>query len=119
PGPPAGPHPALRPIGEATRLLPHRAGQASPFLSAESGLLLPPAPASGDQRWVRRPLQSEPRTRRRGIHYFPGNEGGQPWETGGFQVASMAARLPYRWKGWNCRGPAKYRDMLLDVGTEE
>jgi len=31
----------------------------------------------------------------------------------------MAARLPYRWKGWNCRGPAKYRDMLLDVGTEE
>lgn len=21
--------------------------------------------------------------------------------------------------GWNCRGPAKYRDMLLDIGTEE
>jgi Mn-containing catalase len=22
-------------------------------------------------------------------------------------------------QGWNCRGPAKYRDMLLDIGTEE
>lgn len=22
-------------------------------------------------------------------------------------------------QGWNCRGPAKYRDLLLDVGTEE
>src|SRR5690606_17160397 len=22
-------------------------------------------------------------------------------------------------QGWNCRGPAKYRDMLMDIGTEE
>ncbi len=27
--------------------------------------------------------------------------------------------LQYLFQGWNCRGPAKYRDMLLDIGTEE
>src|SRR3954468_12811073 len=25
----------------------------------------------------------------------------------------------YLFQGWNCRGPAKYRDMLLDIATEE
>jgi Mn-containing catalase len=27
--------------------------------------------------------------------------------------------MQYLFQGWNCRGPAKYRDMLLDIGTEE
>jgi Mn-containing catalase len=27
--------------------------------------------------------------------------------------------LTYLFQGWNCRGPAKYRDMLLDTATEE
>lgn len=31
----------------------------------------------------------------------------------------MTVMMQYLFQGWNCRGPAKYRDMLLDVGTEE
>ena len=27
--------------------------------------------------------------------------------------------MTYLFQGWNCRAPAKYRDMLLDIGTEE
>lgn len=27
--------------------------------------------------------------------------------------------MTYLFQGWNCRGPVKYRDMLLDIGTEE
>src|SRR3712207_3068485 len=27
--------------------------------------------------------------------------------------------MTYLFQGWNCRGPQKYRDMLLDIGTEE
>jgi len=27
--------------------------------------------------------------------------------------------MQYLFQGWNCRGPAKYRDMLLNIGTEE
>jgi Mn-containing catalase len=27
--------------------------------------------------------------------------------------------MAYLFQGWNCRGPEKYRDMLLDIGTEE
>jgi Mn-containing catalase len=27
--------------------------------------------------------------------------------------------MTYLFHGWNCRGPMKYRDMLLDIGTEE
>src|SRR3954451_25076446 len=27
--------------------------------------------------------------------------------------------MQYLVQGWNCRGPAKYRDMLMDIGTEE
>jgi Mn-containing catalase len=27
--------------------------------------------------------------------------------------------MGYLFQGWNCRGPAKYRDMLMDIGTEE
>lgn len=31
----------------------------------------------------------------------------------------MTVMMQYLFQGWNCRGPAKYRDMLLDIGTEE
>ena len=31
----------------------------------------------------------------------------------------MKVCLKYLFQAWNCRGPAKYRDMLLDTGTEE
>lgn len=27
--------------------------------------------------------------------------------------------MAYLFQGWNCRGPAKYRDLILDTGTEE
>jgi len=27
--------------------------------------------------------------------------------------------MTYLFQGWNCRGPQKYRDMILDIGTEE
>ncbi len=31
----------------------------------------------------------------------------------------MSVTMGYLFQGWNCRGPAKYRDMLMDIGTEE
>jgi Mn-containing catalase len=31
----------------------------------------------------------------------------------------ISVMMTYLFQGWNCRGPAKYRDMLLDIGTEE
>src|SRR5215217_9625328 len=31
----------------------------------------------------------------------------------------ITVMMQYLFQGWNCRGPAKYRDMLLDIGTEE
>jgi manganese catalase len=31
----------------------------------------------------------------------------------------MSVMMGYLFQGWNCRGPAKYRDMLLDTATEE
>src|SRR5690349_22615144 len=37
----------------------------------------------------------------------------------GGQFGEMTVMMAYLFQGWNCRGPAKYRDMLLDVGTEE
>ncbi|MDP9375527.1 MAG: manganese catalase family protein [Chloroflexota bacterium] len=37
----------------------------------------------------------------------------------GGQFGEMSVMLQYLFQGWNCRGPAKYRDMLLDIGTEE
>jgi Mn-containing catalase len=27
--------------------------------------------------------------------------------------------MQYLWQGWNCRVPGKYKDMILDIGTEE
>lgn len=37
----------------------------------------------------------------------------------GGQFGEMTVMIQYLFQGWNCRAEAKYRDMLLDVGTEE
>ncbi len=37
----------------------------------------------------------------------------------GGQWGEMSVMVNYLFQGWNCRGPAKYRDMLLDTATEE
>jgi len=37
----------------------------------------------------------------------------------GGQFGEMTVMMAYLFQGWNCRGPEKYRDMLLDIGTEE
>src|SRR3954470_10194690 len=37
----------------------------------------------------------------------------------GGQWGEMSVTMQYLFQGWNCRAPAKYRDMILDIGTEE
>jgi Mn-containing catalase len=37
----------------------------------------------------------------------------------GGQFGEMTVMMQYLFQGWNCFGPAKYRDLLLDTGTEE
>lgn len=37
----------------------------------------------------------------------------------GGQWGEMSVTMQYLFQGWNCRGPQKYRDMLLDIATEE
>jgi Mn-containing catalase len=37
----------------------------------------------------------------------------------GGQWGEMTMMTSYLLQGWNCRGPMKYRDLLLDSGTEE
>ncbi|MBE9181575.1 manganese catalase family protein [Oculatella sp. LEGE 06141] len=37
----------------------------------------------------------------------------------GGPFGEITVMMQYLFQGWNCRGPAKYRDMLLDIGTEE
>ncbi len=37
----------------------------------------------------------------------------------GGQWGEMSVMTAYLFQGWNCRGPLKYKDMLLDIGTEE
>lgn len=37
----------------------------------------------------------------------------------GGQWGEITVMMQYLFQGWNCRGPAKYKDMLLDIGTEE
>ncbi len=37
----------------------------------------------------------------------------------GGQFGEITVMMQYLMQGWNCRGPARYRDMLLDIGTEE
>ena len=36
----------------------------------------------------------------------------------GGQFGEMTVMMAYLFQGWNCRGPEKYRDMLLDIGTD-
>jgi Mn-containing catalase len=37
----------------------------------------------------------------------------------GGQYGEISVMMQYLFQGWNCRGEQKYRDMLLDIGTEE
>jgi Mn-containing catalase len=37
----------------------------------------------------------------------------------GGQYGEMTVMMQYLFQGWSCRGPQKYRDMLLDIATEE
>ncbi|HZH28809.1 MAG TPA: manganese catalase family protein [Azospirillaceae bacterium] len=37
----------------------------------------------------------------------------------GGQWGEISVMMTYFFQGWNCRGPEKYRDMLMDIGTEE
>lgn len=37
----------------------------------------------------------------------------------GGQWGEISVMMTYLFQGWNCRAPAKYKDMLLDIGTEE
>ena len=37
----------------------------------------------------------------------------------GGQWGEISVFMTYLFQGWNCRGPAKYRDMLMDIGSEE
>ncbi|WP_435746546.1 manganese catalase family protein [Nocardioides sp. SYSU DS0663] len=40
-------------------------------------------------------------------------------EVVGGQFGEMTVMMQYLWQGWNCRIPGKYKDMILDIGTEE
>ncbi|MGL5819143.1 MAG: manganese catalase family protein [Phycicoccus sp.] len=37
----------------------------------------------------------------------------------GGQFGEMTVMTQYLFQGWNCRVPGKYKDMILDIGTEE
>ena len=37
----------------------------------------------------------------------------------GGQWGEISVMMTYLFQGWNCRAPGKYRDMILDIGTEE
>ena len=37
----------------------------------------------------------------------------------GGKCGEMTVAMQYLYQGWNCRLPGKYKDMLLDIGTEE
>lgn len=37
----------------------------------------------------------------------------------GGQWGEISVMMTYLFQGWNCRAPMKYRDMILDIGTEE
>lgn len=37
----------------------------------------------------------------------------------GGQWGEISVMMAYLFQGWNCRGPAKYRDMIIDIATEE
>lgn len=37
----------------------------------------------------------------------------------GGQFGEMTVMMQYLFQGFNCRGNEKYKDMLMDIGTEE
>lgn len=37
----------------------------------------------------------------------------------GGQFGEISVMLQYLFQGWNLRGNGKYKDMLMDIGTEE
>jgi Mn-containing catalase len=37
----------------------------------------------------------------------------------GGQWGEISVMMTYLFQGWNCRAPQKYRDIILDIGTEE
>lgn len=37
----------------------------------------------------------------------------------GGQGGEMSVMMTYLFQGWNCRGPQKYKDMIMDICTEE
>jgi Mn-containing catalase len=37
----------------------------------------------------------------------------------GGQWGEISVMMTYLFQGWNCRASQKYRDMILDIGTEE
>jgi Mn-containing catalase len=37
----------------------------------------------------------------------------------GGAYGEMTVAMQYLFQGWNCRMPGKYKDLILDVGTEE
>ena len=37
----------------------------------------------------------------------------------GGQWGEISVAMTYLFQGWNCRGPAKYKDMILDIAAEE
>ena len=37
----------------------------------------------------------------------------------GGQWGEISVMMTYLFQGWNCRGPQRYKDMLMDIGTEE
>lgn len=43
----------------------------------------------------------------------------QVQEVLGGQFGEMTVMMQYLFQGFNCRGDEKYKDMLMDIGTEE
>src|SRR5919112_3534751 len=37
----------------------------------------------------------------------------------GGQFGEMTVMMQYLFQGWNCRMPGKYKDMIMDIATEE
>lgn len=37
----------------------------------------------------------------------------------GGQWGEISVMMTYLFQGWGCRGPAKYKDMIMDIGAEE
>src|SRR3954467_13478757 len=37
----------------------------------------------------------------------------------GGQYGEMTVMMQYLWQGWSCRVPGKYKDMIMDIATEE